>query len=115
MKRSTSVAAPLLASAAVAILAGCHQQQQQQVKRCVDAHDVVVDDSFCATQQQPQPNPNGGYYPSPFRYYYGGLGGYYPGSIATGGGYVPSAGISYTTSRGGFGSSFHGGDEGAGE
>ena len=96
------------------MLAGC-RQQQQQVKRCVDAHDVVVDDSFCATQPQPQPNPNGGgYYPSPFRYYYGGGGGYYPGSIATGGGYVPSAGVSYTTSRGGFGSSFHGG-EGAGE
>jgi hypothetical protein len=107
VKKSSSVAAPLLASAALAFLAGC---RNQEMKRCVDEHNVVVDDSLCNAQQQP--NPNGSYYP--FRWYYGGSGGYGPGSTAGGGGYVPVAGHSYSpsTSRGGFGSSS--GDSGGG-
>jgi hypothetical protein len=107
VKKSASVAVPLLASAALAMLAGC---KQQQIKRCVNAQNVVVDEAFCETQPGQQNNtynPNGvGFY----RWYYGGGGGYYPGSFATGGGYVPSAGVSYSTSRGGFGSSFGGGE-----
>jgi hypothetical protein len=103
VKRSTSVAVPLLASAALAMLAGCKQEQMQ---RCVDAHNVVVDDSFCANQQNP-PNNNNGNYPGIgfYRWYYGGVGNYYPGSIATGGGYAPVSGFDYATSRGGFGTS----------
>jgi hypothetical protein len=99
------------------MLAGC---KQQQMKRCVDEHNVVVDNSFCDNQQnQPNQNNNNYYHPAVpgiYRYYYGGTGGFYPGSTATGGGFVPSAGVSYSTSRGGFGSSFSGGDSGgAGE
>jgi hypothetical protein len=112
VKKSTSVAAPLLASAALSMLAGC---RQPQMKRCVDEHNVVVDDSLC--QNQPGQQNNNYYHPGGlgfFRYYYGGMGGYYPGSIATGGGFAPVSGASYSTSRGGFGSSF-GGGEGVGE
>jgi hypothetical protein len=114
MKRSKHVSAPLLASAAVAFLAGCRQEQMQ---RCVDEHNVVVDDMFCdgkAVQQN-----NNFYHPGGhgfYRYYYGGSGTYFPGSVATGGGYAPTSGFSYatSTSRGGFGSSFSSGHAGGG-
>lgn len=119
MKKSANVAAPLLASAALAFLAGC---KQQEMKRCVDEHNTVVDDSLCnAQQQQQQPfNHSGGYVPVPFRWYYGGFGGYSRGAMAGGGGFAPLAGHSYAspTTRGGFGSSFSegaGGHGGAGE
>ena len=107
MKKSSSVAAPLLASAALAMLAACRKPEMQ---RCVDEHNVVVDDSLCGNETGQQNNnyyhPGGGLYPSPFRWYYGGFGGYGPGSIVGGGGYVPMAGHSYasSTTRGGFGS-----------
>lgn len=116
MKRSTHVAAPLLASAALALL-GC----RQQMKRCVDDHNVVVDDSLCAAQQnqQNQQHPVGGGYPGywPYHYYYGGFGGYGRGSVASGGSLAPRSGFSYSTSRGGFGSSHSssGAHGGAGE
>lgn len=117
MKRSTHVAAPLLASAALALLAGC----RQQMKRCVDDHNVVVDDSLCEAQQnqQNQQGPNRGGYPGywPYHFYYGGSGGFGRGSVASGGSFSPKAGVSYSTSRGGFGSahSSFGGHGGAGE
>lgn len=97
------------------MLAGC---KQPQMKRCVDSHSVVVDDAFCENQQT-QPNNNYANYPNGigfYRWYYGGTGNYYPGSIATGGGYAPVSGFDYATSRGGFGSSLSEGDgHGAGE
>ncbi len=91
------------------------------MQRCVDQHNVVVDDSFCKSQpQQPQRNPNGGFYPAPFFWYYGGYGGFGRGSVVGGGGYAPTTGHSYSssTTRGGFGSthaSGEGGHGGAGE
>ena len=114
MKRSTNVTAPLLASAALSLLAGC---RHHDMKRCVDDHNVVVDNSLCdaqQNQQQQQPTP-GGYFP--YHYYYGGYGGFGRGSVASGGSTTPRAGASYSTSRGGFGGSFSssGGDAGAGE
>lgn len=88
------------------------------MQRCVDAHNVVVEDSFCE-KQQAQPSNNNGNYPNGigfYRWYYGGTGNYYPGSFATGGGYAPASGFAYATSRGGFGtSSGEGGQGGAGE
>jgi hypothetical protein len=114
MKRSAQVSAPLLASAALALLTtGCRPTEP---KRCVDENNHVVDQSFC----QSQPNPNQpGYRPGigywPYHYYYGGSGGFVPGSIVSGGSNTPLAGHSYsTTSRGGFGSSFGGGDSSGG-
>jgi hypothetical protein len=128
MKRSTKVAAPLLASAALAILAGCRKPEMQ---RCVDEQNHVVDDSLCANQpaaqqqqQQQHTMGGGGFIPliPIYHYYYGGWGGYGLGSIVGGGSYVPAAGRSYATrsgltTRGGFGSSYSGGShgEGAGE
>jgi hypothetical protein len=122
MKRSTQVTAPLLAAAALAMTAGCHREMQ----RCVDENNNVVDDSLCNNQTtQQRPDGHGGFIlvPSPYRFYYGGLGGFGIGTHADGGSYTPTAGRSYTT-RGGFGSSFaeggshsssSGGSGGAGE
>jgi hypothetical protein len=116
MKRSAHVAAPLLAAAALALNSGCRKPEMQ---RCVDEHNVVVDDSHCANlpanqqQVQRQPDGHGGFLPLfiPYHYYYGGLGGYALGSMVSGGSFSPAAGRSYATSsghvtRGGFGSSF---------
>ena len=120
MRRSAIVLAPLLASTAVALLAGCDSTEP---KRCVDEQNHVVDPKFCSAlangQQTVQGNPanmggyylNGIFYPHIFRYYYGGSGGGF-GSIVSGGSYAPIAGHSYSfggTSRGGFGGSFGGG------
>jgi hypothetical protein len=107
MKRSTHVTAPLLAAAALSLLTGCNKQMQ----RCVDEHNNVVDDNFCKNQpnaqQQQRPDGHGGFIfvPLPYRYYYGGYGGFGIGSQAGGGSYTPAPGARYTT-RGGFGSSF---------
>jgi hypothetical protein len=115
MKRSAHVAAPLLAAVALALNSGCRKPEMQ---RCVDEHNVVVDDSHCANlpasqQMQRQTDGHGGFLPFfiPYHYYYGGLGGYALGSLVSGGSYSPMSGRSYATSsghvtRGGFGSSF---------
>ena len=116
MRSSTQVAAPLLAAAALSMLTGC---QKPQMQRCVDENNHVVDDSLCANlpanQQgvQQRPDGHGSFLPViiPYRYYYGGWGGYGLGTLVGGGGYTPVAGRSYAnrsgiTIRGGFGSSF---------
>ena len=108
MKRSTQVAAPLLAAAALALLSGCRKPEMQ---RCVDENNHVVADSFCETQpNQPQKRSDGHggfiFFPMPYRYYYGGYGGFGLGSPAGGGSFAPTPGHSYSTSRGGFGRSF---------
>jgi hypothetical protein len=137
MRRSAHVFAPLLASAAVALGTGCHQQPEPQ--RCVDEQNHVVDQKFCANLppgaiSSGNASNNGGYYgsngvfiPHMYRSYYGGLGGYALGSMVSGGSYAPVSGHSYSpsshnfstsssgTSRGGFGSSFSGGEGGGGE
>ena len=127
MRRSANVVAPLLASAALMLLTACREAEDQ---RCVDESNHVVDPSFCknlpTNAQQPVAGSmtnNGGYYnngifiPHYYRFYYGGGGGGI-GGFASGGGYSPTPGHSYSfsgTSRGGFGSSFGGGGEGGGE
>lgn len=130
MRRSKEVAAPLLASTALALLSGCHQPEMQ---RCVDENNKVVDDKLCANQpadaaqqrqlqdqQNLQRQHNGlGILPYVvlYHYYYGGSGGRGIGSVVTGGTNTPLAGHSYSsTSRGGFGRSFSsGGTHGGGE
>ena len=109
----------------MAMSIGCRKPEMQ---RCVDEHNVVVDDKFCANlpanQQgvQQRPDGHGGFIPIflPFRYYYGGWGGYGLGSTVGGGAFAPAPGRSYSTrsgvtTRGGFGSSFsEGGAHGSG-
>jgi hypothetical protein len=122
MRRSSYVVAPILASAAVALLSGCKPDMQ----RCVDENNHVVDASQCRALQagsaQTTTGSTGGVHV--YRWYYGGGGSYTPGTVATEGSYVPESGQSYSTTngtaRGGFGSSFsgdgaHAGGEGAGE
>lgn len=100
MRRSRTVVAPLLASTAAALLAGCHSGPEMQ--RCVDGQNRVVDASLC----RPGFSSGTGYH-----FYYGGRGSYATGSSATDGSATPSSGHSYSTttgtSRGGFGGSFH--------
>ncbi len=97
----------------MSLLAGCHQQEMQ---RCVDENNKVVDQSFCQQGQanQQRPDGHGGFIFIPmYHYYYGGWGGYAPGTIVGGGSFAPVAGHAYsTTARGGFGSSFSGGEGG---
>jgi hypothetical protein len=101
MRRSANVVAPLLATAALALLTAC---KSTETERCVDEHNAVVDPKFCANlppgAQQPvagSPNNGGGYYsngiffPHFYRPYYGGYGGI--GGFAGGGSFAPSAGI----------------------
>jgi hypothetical protein len=120
MRRSTQVTAPLLAAAALSLLTGCRKPDMQ---RCVDEQNHVVDDKFCANlpnqqdAQQQRPDGHGGFLPIflPYRYYYGGWGGYGLGSVVGGGSYAPVAGRSYAnrsgvTIRGGFGRFFGGGE-----
>src|SRR5260370_40987785 len=92
MKRSPKVAAPLLAAAALAMMAGCRKPEMQ---RCVDENNKVVDDSLCANQPQQgskqyQNLGGGGYVPyiPLYHYYYGGLGGYRLGRESCGGSYA---------------------------
>lgn len=128
MRRSAQVAAPLLASTALALLSGCHQPEMQ---RCVDENNKVVDDKLCANQpgdaaqqaeqqrrlnEQRQHNGLGVLpYIMLYHYYYGGSGGRGIGSVVSGGTTTPLAGHSYSsTSRGGFGRSFSSGGSHAG-
>jgi hypothetical protein len=134
MRRSAQVFAPLLAATAVALSSGCHQQPEPQ--RCVDEQNHVVDQKFCANlppgaissgaaMHSGYYGSNGIFIPHMYRSYYGGLGGYALGSIVSGGSYAPVPGHAYSpssrafsssgTSRGGFGSSFSGGEGGGGE
>ena len=94
------------------------------MQRCVDENNHVVADNLC--QQSvgqkgavQQPDGHGGFLflPMPYRYYYGGTGGYGLGSQVSGGGLSPVPGRSYasSTTRGGFGRMMSGGGEGAGE
>ena len=111
MRRSKQVVAPILASAAVALLSGCKPEMQ----RCVDENNRVMDPSYCKTLEsnstQTTVGPSGGAHV--YRYYYGGGGSYAVGSTATDGSYAPASGHSYSTTtgtaRGGFGSSFSSG------
>lgn len=117
MRRSLKVTAPLSAAAAVAMSSGCRKPEMQ---RCVDENNRVVDDSLCAnlpqlTDGNPQYPDRSGHGYVPYRplyhYYYGGWGGYTPGTVVGGGstspvegrGYVTSRGVRTGTVRGGFG------------
>ena len=118
-KRSSQVAVPLVAAAAVVLMSGCRKPEMQ---RCVDENNHVVDESLCANQpqQQRRSDGHGGFFflPIPYRSYYGGMGGFDRGSSVSGGSYMPLPGRSYSTTRGGFGRFFSeggGGHAGAGE
>ena len=126
MRRYAHVIAPLLASAAVALLTGCQPAEEQH---CVDEQNHVVDPFFCknlpAGAQQPLAGSmangggsynNGIFFPHYYRYYYGGHGGGF-GSLVGGGSYAPLPGHNYSvgTRRGGFGSFFSGGGGEGGE
>lgn len=117
MRRSSQVAAPLLASLAMSLLSACRSGPEMQ--RCVDENNRVVDPAACTTGRS-YGGGGGGGGGHMYRYYYGGRGSYSPGTVVTDGSYAPSSGHSYSTTsgtaRGGFGGSFssggHGGEGG---
>jgi len=103
LKKSTHVSLGLLAALAVS-LTSCNRREMQ---RCVDELGKVAVDQYCEQ----------GY--TGYHWYYGGLGGYVPGTFASGGSFSPHSGFTGVTSsgasvsRGGFGSSAsHGGSSG---
>jgi hypothetical protein len=109
MKRSTQVAAPLLAAAALAMATGCSKPEMQ---RCVDPQNTVVDNDLCQspTEGRLRDGTLSPFRPS-YRYYYGGTGTNKPGTPASNGTFAPLSGHSYkiattATVRGGFGRSF---------
>jgi hypothetical protein len=74
MKKTQSITLTILAATA---LAGCGRGvREAEVKRCVDENNVMQDDRDC-NQQRSGPGTR------PYRYVYGGNGGYWPGSIVT--------------------------------
>jgi len=107
LKKSTHVQLGLLAALALS-LTSCSRREMQ---RCVDDRKAVVVDQFCEQG-----------YGRGYHWYYGGSGGYVPGSFASGGNFSPHSGFtsvrstsatSSGVSRGGFGSSAsHGGSSG---
>jgi hypothetical protein len=110
LKKSSHVSLGLLAALAVS-LTSCNRREMQ---RCVDDHDMVVNDQFCDQGYGGSYPRSGGYH-----WYYGGSGSYLPGSQAFGGSATPHAGFSSvrssgaSVSRGGFGgSAAHGGSSG---
>ncbi|HLK54618.1 MAG TPA: hypothetical protein VKU42_14250 [Candidatus Angelobacter sp.] len=101
MKKSSHIHLGLLATLALS-LTSCERKEMQ---RCIDDHQSVVDDSRCISNQ------------AGYHWYYGGGGGYAPGTYVSGGSYSPHSGYSGVTSssvsRGGFGGSGgHGGSGG---
>jgi hypothetical protein len=74
---------------------GCRKPEMQ---RCIDQQNAVVDDDLCQSDAATTPTP--------YRYYYGGNGDYEIGGLVAGGSFTPVPGHSYSTKRGGFGSSF---------
>ena len=85
--------------------------QRTEMQRCVGPDDMVVGEGNC---DHPPPGIRPGFY----HWYYGGGGGYLPGTRAEGGGLTPHSGFSSvrggSVSRGGFGHFFSGGHGGSG-
>ena len=135
MRKTNKIVLGVLALAAA--MTACKDTPDQDVRTCTDKNGQIVDDKFCQVQPQTAngQNPNDDHLVRDILLYHWMFGGNFNGQYVTGGGYHPSPRIvyvpafsstgsairsagsarSYTSvSRGGFGSSF-GGGEGAGE
>lgn len=103
MKKSSHIKLGLLATFVLS-LTSC---QREEMQRCVDENQIVVDDHYCEVND------------AHHRWYYGGSGNYGTGSAASGGSFSPHSGMTGVTSssvsRGGFGSSGGHGSGGTGE
>ncbi len=92
MKRSVQLAIFLLTAALFAGTTGC---SKPEMKRCVDQDHVVVDDDLCHARGEQRILGEKPTESSAYRYYYGGMGSTEPGTVASGGAYVPDAGHTY--------------------
>jgi hypothetical protein len=111
-RRSKNIEIGFVAVVAAAALTGCNPQQayHRDWEQCVDQNNVVVNDQLCDQSSRPGGYVGGGghyyhwwYSPRP----------YYPGEVVSGGYATPRANMQVarasSASRGGFGSSAHGG------
>jgi hypothetical protein len=118
MKRSRAVPLSLVATVATVALAGC---SGPQTMRCTDSGGRVVADSLCRTAANAAEGTGaegtragGGFYPSPFLWYFGGrmARGYVSGGsyqAVPGRSYRSGAGITYRTPGGTSGGRVSGG------
>src|SRR5512140_996748 len=100
MKRTRLIQLGLLLGMAGA-LTGCRREPRVD-QRCVDANGVVVDDKYCASQDQQRGTPGylgGGYYP--YRWYYGGYGGGLGSRVGNGSFDAPARGTIVRPNSGG--------------
>jgi len=93
MKKSSKVTLTILTAAAAAAIAGCDSATQAQVQRCVDEHNVMVDERNCYAPTGGGYGGSGYYSPSRYRWVYGGNGGYTPGSVVYGASNFPESGL----------------------
>ncbi len=99
MKKSRVIELGLLLAMAGA-LTGCRREARVD-QRCVDANGVVVDDKYCANQDQQRGTLGfvGGYYP--YRWYYGGYGSGLGSRVGNGSYDVPASGTIVRPNSGG--------------
>jgi hypothetical protein len=99
-RRSKAVRLAAVPLIAAAFLAGCGEDEDEEVAYCVNADNEVVDDDFCDQDR----GGTGGFF-----IFYGGLplrgGRVGPGTVLTGGSRVPSTDRGAVARRGGFGAS----------
>lgn len=96
MKRCFQIAASLLAAAVLATTAGCRKAEMQ---RCVDQHNIVVDDDLCHASGEQRILGKKPEERTSFRYYYGGTGSTEAGTLATGGSYLPDRNRTYAVAQ----------------
>lgn len=97
MKRSRVVPLTLVATIASAGLAAACGPRQEPLHCVQPGTSRVVADSLCRTGNGATRAGGGGFYPSPFLWYYGGR---VAGGLVSGGGYQPLAGRSYRSPGG---------------
>ena len=109
MPRKTAAIHLAFALAAASSLIGC-AEEKTEIRRCVGEDSTVVEDERCEHPTYVNGHPV-------FFWYYGGRGGYTPGSIAEGGSRTPTPGYRAVSpaARGGFGETGAAHGEGAGE
>ncbi len=104
MKKSSSVTLGLLTAVAMMATTGCNRRTE--VRDCIDQNRQIVDERLCQQQDEQRQRGYGG--AMPYYWMYGGSSGGRVGDTVVGGSTSPTPGVG-AVSRGGFGTSMHGG------
>jgi hypothetical protein len=92
MPRSLCFIAPLFAATALTFFTGC---QKNEMQRCVDEQNMVVDDDLCHAVGEQRTLGGNPHKPEVYRYYYGGTGSAESGTVAEGGSFEPDPNRTY--------------------